>query len=261
MTLTFQIVHYVPNLFVGGRMPVAAMLLGTAMSARLVRALHLPDERCLGGHGHLAALDFALARLERDPKVASTAVLGPHLEFDHPRQVPAGVDADRWLREHVLPQPPAQPGTRGTRRATYGYAWLKAAGIARFVRKKFRPEKPGTPEVPALLSKGLKPISHWVTDGKQLLLLEPVIPRDLPLPLEDIATTLGAYRFHLGDEPTVTLGVYMLPGGSPLARVHARRSLQSSAHRVFDTETDTDRNALVSEVRLLGERNSPPLLH
>lgn len=257
MSSTFQLVHYVPNLFLGGRLPVAAMLLSADAKLRLVRAAHLPDEHCLGGRDQVVALNFALARLERDPSAASTAALGAHVQFDPPRQVPHGVEADKWLREAVLPQPPAARDKRSSNRATRGYAWLQDIGLGFYVNKQFRPEKFEITNVSKLQNKGLKPISHWVSDGEQLLLLEPLIPRGDRLPFEDVATNLGAYRFHLGDSANITLGVYLLRGGSPEARDYAQRSLQSSAHRVFDTTNAEDRNILIATVSALGRNGDP----
>jgi hypothetical protein len=259
--LFFQIVHYIPNLFVGGRVPIAAVVRDSSgTDAHIVRAEFHPDERCLGGRDHVAMLSHVLARLELEPRCASTAALGPHIAFDEPRRLPAGVEPDEWLREKVLPRVPHEEGGHSPRRATHGYDWLSRSGLARFIRKRFRPEKPEAPQIHELLGKKLKSVSHWVTDGEQVLLLEPIIPSDSPQrPIEDISTVFGAYRFHLGKRSGVTLGVYMLAGGSSSARYHTQGVLGVTAHQVFDTEDDFGRNSLIARIKALGE--STPLLH
>lgn len=69
-----------------------------------VRAELQPDSRRLSGDEHVAMLRLALARIEKDPRMTTTAALGQHLQFDEICQVPHGVDAARWLRARVLPR-------------------------------------------------------------------------------------------------------------------------------------------------------------
>jgi hypothetical protein len=250
----FQIVHYVPNLFLGGRVPVAAIVHHDEGKHRvLVRAEFQPDIQCLGGQKQLVALNRALARIEKEPYGASSAALGPHIEVDELRPVPHGVEAVPWLRERVLPRAVRADGARGPTRATHGYNWLAVQGVARHVHKRFRPDKPNVPKISQLENKNLKPISHWTAGSNRLLLMEPIVPDDLRQdPVEDIATVFGAYRYHLRDEPSVTLAVYMLEGGSEGARVHTHRALTTAAHRVFDTTQPDQRAELIQRVREIG---------
>ena len=251
----FQIVHYVPNLFLGGRVPVAAIVHHTDSNHKvLVRADFRPDVQCLGGHAHLVALNHALTRIEKEPHRASSAVLGPHIQVDELRPVPHGVDAAPWLREQVLPRPVAADVVRGPKRATFGYDWLREQGIARFVHKRFRPDNANVPKVPQLEHKNLKTISHWAASSTQLLLLEPIIPDDSQQDvIENVATTFGAYRFHLRDVASVTLAAYMLPGGSDYARDYTRHSLAATAHRVYDTKYDSQRADLITQIKKLAD--------
>ena len=258
---TFQIVHYVPNLFVGGRVPIAAIVKEESEARpRIVRAAYYPDERCLGGREHVFTLQRALERLENEPS-SFASNLGPHLHFEEPRQLPSGVIADSWLRESVLPHAGKRERERGPRRSTFGYRWLSEQGVAKWVRKRFKPGRPGTPDLFGLREHNLEAISQWASDGTRLLLLEPIIPHDVNQePVARVATVLSAYRFHTQNVPTVQLAVYMLAGSSnPAARAWTRRSLTGVAHVVFDTQVPGERDTLVESIRDIGEH--APLLH
>lgn len=258
----FQIVHYIPNLFAGARVPVAAVVRdASGRYSNLVLAEFHPDEHCLGGRAHVAMLRHVLSRLERNPQEASSAALGPHVAVDEARVLPADVEPAAWLRSKVLPRATHEEASKGSRRATRGYEWLKSAEVAVYVHKRFRPDKPGVPHVAELAYKNLKPVSHWVSNGRNVLLLEPVFPGEQKSSsIEDVSTVFGAYRFHLRSNPLVTLGVYMLPGGNSQVRSQTQQVLNETAHYVFDTDVPIERQNLLSRIRNTGAPLSQ-LLH
>jgi hypothetical protein len=255
----FQIIHYVPDLFLGGGIPVAAVLVDAFRGQRLVRASFHPDPRCLGGTEHAIALDLLMRRLEKSlAQFLSREALGPHIRIEEPRPIPADVNPERWLLDHVLPRPPSAKGVRGRRRSTYGFSWLEAHGLGDFVHKQFRVEKFGHAGLLGL-SEGLKPISHWTAGGNQLLLMEPIaldVPeQSLRNVMEEVATLFSAYRYAAGKHAPgfdLQLAAYILEGGDAIQRKNVAKNLGTAAHQVFDLERDHDVTSFISQVARIG---------
>ena len=63
MTAQYRLVHFVPDPFLGGRVPIAA-LLRTPDGVQVVRVPHLPGPHCLGGRARAATVQLVVEDLE-----------------------------------------------------------------------------------------------------------------------------------------------------------------------------------------------------
>lgn len=89
---TFRIVHFVPDPFLGGRVPIAALVQSDGRLT-VVRVPHLPGPACLGRESAAAAMRLALEDLERLRSFEHLpASMGPQVVLGEVREVPLHVD-------------------------------------------------------------------------------------------------------------------------------------------------------------------------
>jgi len=88
---TFRIVHFVPDPFLGGRVPIAAIVQSDGRLT-VVRVPHL-GPACLGRASAVAAVRLALDDLERLPSFEHLpSSMGPQVVLGEIREVPLHVD-------------------------------------------------------------------------------------------------------------------------------------------------------------------------
>ena len=105
MRAEFRIVHFLIDPFLGGRIPIAALLRDRENTLRVIRARHIPGAECLGGAKYAAALRMVLDCLDGSPMFDRLPqTVGPFAMVANPMSVPEGVhDPALWLELHILP--------------------------------------------------------------------------------------------------------------------------------------------------------------
>lgn len=103
MTAQYRIVHFVPQPFLGGRIPVAALVRHDGFT-RLVAADRQPDANSVGGVAQAATLRVLLRTLEGASFDDLPPTAGPHAVLDEPRGIPDSVDPFTWVSSFVLPR-------------------------------------------------------------------------------------------------------------------------------------------------------------
>lgn len=272
MNAEFRIVHYLTDPFLGGRLPVAA-LVREGDSVRLVRAQHLPGTECLGGPKHLATLRMILDNLavaldfDRLPQSA-----GPFAVMTERLPIPDEItDPDKWVRRHILPTTlPDVSHTREPNRSTFGYELFRRKHVDRYVKKRFNPRAHwsalfGEERFAISTEMSTDPISHWVEGAEDVLLMEPLVPNrsSFSLALHSIARNFSAYRYHLDKSATakrISLVAYILRSSSRERREQAILSLQDTAHRVIDLSNPAEEKRFISDIRTVGESGMPSSL-
>jgi hypothetical protein len=254
VTAQYNIVHFVPDPFAGARLPVAA-LVDTERGVAVVRNQSLPTVKCIG-HQARKALQLVFDALDDIKERDSLPIeVGPQAILDAPRHLPTGItDPVAWLQKNVLS--PRKELHRKTQRSTQGQQFFEQAGVGSYIRTKFQPSDIWDTPL------GLPPISLWAgSKNAGLLLLEPLVPKNGEVngQVEAVGTRFSAYRFHLQrfdsyPKQMTELVAYLLPGPSNSDRDHAITALKQSAHRVYDTALDNQREELVDKVRDIGER-------
>lgn len=256
MNAAFQLVHFVTDPFVDGRIPIAAIVRGTR-ERRLVRSAFVPDAHCIGLRNS-ALIGMVLKRLESDPaEERSRGAFGAHIFIDEPRFVPEGIaDPVDWVRSFVLPLPPPVR-KRGVRRATLGWTYLRRFNAANYVRKTFDRHAPLYGELVKPTVEGLRMVSQYVPGAAKWLLLEPVAPDrpDLAADIAEVASRFIGYQWaidhhHVKAQPQLV--AYVLDGGSRASRHEAIERLQESAHEVVDLADSTKREAFLHAIRDVG---------
>lgn len=253
MTAQYRIVHFVPNVLLGTRIPVAALVRHHG-ETQVVRAEQQMDARCLGGTANAALLRMVLASLDEARFDELSMSTGPHAMLDEPRSLPTSPDAFEFVRRHVLPSAVARMRqARRPRWSRQGHAFFQRAGLGAYVRKVYSPRR--QPDaIPALAGAALQSIAHWVAGPTRVLLLEPIAATDVGLDeqVRRIATTFSAYRFHLDsaqvDRAQVSLCAYVLEGASPAACEDVVRELRKPAHEVLCLDRVDDRAYIIDTV-------------
>ena len=262
MTAQYRIVHFVPQPFLGAKIPVAA-LVRHGGATRVVAADRQLDADSVGGVAQAATLRMLLRALEGASFDDLPATAGPHAVLDEPRAIPDSVDPLAWVSAFVLPA--RERGTRRTQRprwSQYGLEFFRRHDVERHVQKRYSPQR--YPDVvPELRGARLQPISQWVKGREAMLLMEPIVPADTRLDqaLQDIATTFSAYRFHLPQHVAAFLIVYVLPGAPERLRARVREELEASAHQVVELDLDNERDLFVRRIQTVGEASNGLLRH
>jgi hypothetical protein len=204
MTARYRIVHFVPDPFLGGRVPIAALLEDHGR-VTVVRVPHLPGPQCLGSRARAHTVQLLLADLETVASLDTRPVVaGPQALFDLPVPVPAGIgDPAAWLAALLAattPAPNTPPQHRAPPRTTVGYRFFEQFKVAKFVERGFELRGNDARFRPA--EAPLRPISHFVDGARKILLLEPIVVDHANVgdEVREVATSFGAYKHLLSEE-------------------------------------------------------------
>lgn len=266
----YRLVYFIPDHFCGTRIPIGATL-KSDKGVDVVFAGHIPDANCLGGRAKANLLKSILHDIHnwrRGDELPES--VGPHAILSEEYGVPDGVnDAKHWISSHILPiksSGSAIKGTRLSRRATIGYRFFRTYKVDKFVEKTFEPTKEGINwlHAGALL---LDPISHWSAGKNELLLMEPVVPDSLHVEEDcrQIAKRFLEYTQVSGqasitsknsqasESRKIRYAAYLLPGLEREQVAKAREMLGFSQAEIFDLQDESNRRALVDDIRRIGE--------
>ncbi len=261
MNARYRLVHFVPDPFLGGRVPVAA-LIESGERVTLRRFSHLPDIGCVGGSRAASVMQMALEDIEADRRFDHLpAGAGPHAVLDSVLEVPADIaDPVAWVETHVLKSPDTvRRAHRSPTRLAYGKAFLRTHHVDGYVKPRFRPTH--RPEMLFKQAAPLTAVTQYVEGGAQILLLEPLAPTraEFRQDVSRVCELFGAYGHLLTKSPPqglkLRLIVYVLAGGDAARRAAGIEKVSDFAE-VVDTELPTPAAAFVNEVRSVGETGS-----
>lgn len=269
MNARYRIVHFVPDPFLGTRLPIAALVEDRGR-LHVANVPNLPGPQCLGGVGAWALVQTILADLheawafDRPPEC-----LGPQAVFGEERRVPGGVEnartwVERLLASHVHRQlpPDAPEHPHRPQRSTLGYRFFQNYKVEKFVRKTF---KPGVDAGRFLRgAAALGAISHFVEGASEVLLMEPIAPRrpQWEDDVQRVAQMFGAYktaRLHERGPRKAALTAYVLEGGSADARTSIIRDLTPFVDDVVDTASAGMRGRFIEHIKATGRSRNPEL--
>lgn len=249
----YRVIHFVPDLVMGARVPVGAAV-ETAGGIQVVCTSNL-NVSCLGHAAAVGQLVIDMLEDVRSLDVLPLALNGL-AEFGPVASVPAE-DGPAWVRAHLFPH--REVGSRrGERRATQGYQYMYAAlrphGVHKaWIHRKFDPMKHGPEWLRRVAT--LPNASQWV-GADQVLLLEPIV-LDRPTLYEDLAAvtkTLSAYataahHFNAGEQ--LGCAAYVVGGDPQQAKPEVLAQLRVFTDDVFDLAKEPQQERLAASIRAL----------
>jgi hypothetical protein len=262
----YRLIHFVPDPFLGGRVPVAAVVQG-ADGLRVMEAPRLPGVMCLGRKSAVVTIRHVLedlTRVESFDRLPGS--VGPQVVLGDAHSIPPGTDDPvAWLtrllagtRDDGLANPHR---TREPHLVTRGTQFLRARSVASFVRRKFKP--------PAGFVRGhsraLSPISQYVKGQEELLLMEPLVPtrRGWHEDMRKVSERVASYKFamenggRLPEKPQFF--VYVLVGGPDDRRREISDSLTGVADEIVDVKDETAAQRFVAQIRRVAGTATPTL--
>lgn len=177
MKATYQVIYYVPNLILGGKFPIGA-LVHEDLATTFIKAKELPDQDCLGGARALLFMGALLRRLEAG--AWHEGRLSHHIEYGHRVDVPRGIDKAprRWVKDCLWPSEPlkeAKATTRAPSRGYHGRQFFKACGVGHLVQNKFTNNHELFNRLKVGKAAARRPITHYVEGVDRVLLMEPLV--------------------------------------------------------------------------------------
>jgi len=264
MNARYRMVHYVPDPFVGARVPLAALVMVDG-AVEVVKVPNIPGPSCLGSRSRAAVASMILEDLtmvtgfDRLPPS-----IGPHALLDQAYDVPDGVrDVATWLTnllEGLAPAARAEAPEHhhSPQRSSLGYRFLENNRVAQYVRKTFSPDE----DFGGVLSsaKTLGSISHYVPGNHDLLLMEPLIVSrpQLREDIRDVAKMFGAYKTAIRTAKLTrnfrpSLVAYVIGALTPNLHAAIDDGLAGFADHVYTVERKAPRREFLERVREVGE--------
>lgn len=265
MNAHYRLIHFIPDPFLDGRVPIAALVEQRDGRVSVVRLPHTPGPQCLGGQAASSLVQIMLEDLGSATRFDRLPFsLGPHAVLGKRYDVPSDVaNPEQWIATQLCSKSKSDRSLeyRGPHRATRGYRFFELYDVHTYVKRNFRPGE----DASGFLASAtvLKSISHYVEGNRDLLLMEPIIPgkaawRDDVI---GIATTFGAYKTAIRHERIVRkprLTAYVLAGGTTSDVESVRRELAPFADDVVDTSNRDMRASFLERIRAIGSSGKPP---
>ncbi len=264
MNARYRMVHYVPDPFVGARVPLAALVMVDG-AVEVVKVPNIPGPACLGSRSRAAVASMILDDLtmvtgfDRLPPS-----IGPHALLDQAYEVPDGVrDVTAWLTNLLEGLSPAARAAapehhHAPPRSSLGYRFLEAYKVAQYVRKTFSPGH----DLDGLLVNAttLGSISHYVPGKHDVLLMEPLIASrpQLKEDVRDVAKMFGAYKHAIRNAQLPravrpSLVAYVVGALTPNLHAAIDDGLAGFADHVYTVERKQPRREFLERVREVGE--------
>jgi hypothetical protein len=269
MKARYRLVHFIPDPFLGGRVPIAAIVDRGSGSIDIARIPHIPGPACLGGLATSAVVQIILEDLESATHFDRLPLtVGPQVVFGRPWDIPHGVeDPISWIQSNLYARSTVQKHDkehRAPNRSTFGYRFFENYHVSEYVRKSFHPGTDANGFLPN--AAVLRPISHYVDGRNELLLMEPIVPRRSVwhADVSTIATTFGAYKTALRHEHSrikTRLTAYVLAGSAKDDLHSIMSELMPFADEVIDTADPHARAKFVAQIRDVGRSRDASLLH
>lgn len=262
MIARFRIVHFVPDPYSGGRLPIAALV---SVDGRVTVA-RADDkwQECLP-HDARSAIAVILAELGTGTRAGwLPPTVGPHAVLGEERSIPSGVSEPvEWVLTSILRTTGAGVGEEQVaERRNAGYRFFQSENVAQFISRDFTVDQapPGFPRV-------LPKVSHYVTGSAKLLLLEPIVASasGIERTLRRVGTSFLAWQrsFELASPRAVEILpefiAYVLPDHARVTAADVRDELRGVATSVVDVSTDVERASFVAKIREVGRTQT--MLH
>ncbi len=253
MTARFRVIHFVPDPFSGGRVPIAALV----EQAGHVHVAFAESkwERLLPSNARLVARLIRESLGQRASFDDLPASSGPHALLGEVRIVPREVtEPVRWVRGAIFglgaePTPEAKPVER---RQQVGFRLLSNWKVDQWVRRRYRPA-----EDTNKYAKVLPEISQYVLSQAGLLLMEPVLASQphFSNQLQHVGTSFMAWRHSLEGSkraPRPSFFAYVISEGDRDRVAEAHDALGDLA-TVVDVAVPKERDGLITTIRKIGQ--------
>ena len=254
MNARFRVIHFVPDPFSGGRVPIAALVdLGGRVQVAFAESKW---ERLLPAGARLVARlirESLESRASFDDLPASS---GPHAVLGEVRPVPTDVEEPvRWVRVAIFGLGEvAEAAPKATeRRQQAGFRLLTSWKVAQWVKRRYRPAEDSN-----RYAKVLPEISQYVVSKAGLLLMEPILVSQphFTNQLQHVGTSFMAWHHSLEkarrDSPRPTFYAYVLSNGDRDRVAEAHDALGDLA-TVVDVAAPKEREGFVSTIRKVGQ--------
>lgn len=260
MNARFRVIHFVPDPFSGGRVPIAALVdLGGRVQVAFAESKW---ERLLPANARLVAKlirESLGARASFDDLPSSS---GPHAVLGEVRAVPAEVkEPVQWVRGAIfgLGEEVRLEVKPTERRQQAGLRLLASWKVDQWVKRRYRPTEDSN-----RYAKVLPEISQYVMSKAGLLLMEPVLVSQphFSNQLQHIGTSFLAWHHSLekarGDSFRPTFYAYVLSDGDRDRVAEAHDALRGLA-TVVDVAAQKERDGFVTAIRRVGQ--APAFVH
>lgn len=255
MNARFRVIHFVPDPFSGGRVPIAALVeLGGRVQVAFAESKW---ERLLPASARLVARlirESLGTRASFDDLPASS---GPHAVLGEVRSVPAEVSEPvQWVRGAIFglgEEIQAEPKPT-ERRQQAGLRLLASWKVDQWVKRRYRPDEGSN-----RFAKVLPEISQYVLSKAGLLLMEPILVSQphFTSQLQHIGTSFMAWHHSLEKESRrdsvhPTFYAYVLSNGDRDRVAEAHDALRGLA-TVVDVAAQKERDGLVTAIKRVGQ--------
>jgi hypothetical protein len=249
----FRVIHFVPDPFSGGRVPIAALVdVGGRVEVAFAESKW---EKLLPASARLVARlirESLGTRASFDDLPPSS---GPHALLGEVRSVPRDVSEPvRWVRGAIfglgeVVSPEAKPAER---RQQVGLKLLSSWNVDRWVKRRYRPSEDSNP-----FAKVLPEISQYVSSRAGLLLMEPVLVSQAHFTnqLQHIGTSFMAWHHSLERSPRNArpkFYAYVISDGDRDRVAEAHDALDKLA-TVVDVAAAKERDGFVTTIKKVGQ--------
>lgn len=254
MNARFRVIHFVPDPFSGGRVPIAALVdLGGRVEVAFAESKW---EKLLPANARLVAKlirESLGTRASFDDLPASS---GPHAILGEVRSVPSEVSEPvRWIRSAIfgLGAEVSQEPKPIERRQQAGLRLLSSWKVDQWVKKRYRPTDDSN-----RYAKVLPEISQYVLSRAGLLLMEPLLVSQphFTNQLQHIGTSFMAWHHSLEkakrDAPRPTFYAYVITNGDRDRVAEAHDALRDLA-TVVDVGATREREGFISAIKRVGQ--------
>ena len=252
MTTRFRVVHFVPDPFSGGRVPIAALVdVGGRVEVAYAESSW---EKFLPANARL------VAKLVRESLVKDVGFdelpssSGPHAVLSEIRSIPKGVEHPvTWVREAIfgIREELTLQVEKLERRQSVGLKFLREWQVAQWVKRGYRPAEKAT-----RFAHLLPEISQYVEGKSGLLLMEPIVTTQLHFEtqVQHIGTAFLAWRHSLenaGLAKEPRFFAYVVDGARDRVE-HARNAFREVAETV-DVGVAAERDEFLSTIKRVGQ--------
>lgn len=254
-TPRYRLVHFSPHPMLEWAVPVAALVRDADGRVKTVRTLHLPGAQCLGSATRAVLLRSTLPLLAAHGDFETLPFsLGPHFRLsEQVYPLPVNIaNPEQWIQKLLYQGSGQDRVERGMQRSTEGMLFFKTWGVDNLVSKRFTVQGKKTVSDTYGL---LKPITHYVGNERELLLMEPlsVTKLDWETDARTIVTSFLAYKQALSTVEhgweSVSYVSYVLPGGTADDRRHSMQRLEGCADLVVDGANHFAAASLAEQIR------------
>lgn len=253
MTARFRVVHFVPDPFSGGRVPIAALVdVGGRVEVAYAESRW---EKFLPANARLVARLVRKALAEGVGFDALPSSSGPHALLGEIRPIPKDVEQPvDWVRQAIfgVTEEATVQVLKLERRQSVGQRLLKEWHVAQWVKRGYRPT-----EAETKYAHLLPEISHYVQGKSGLMLMEPVIAAQpqFESQIQHVGTAFLAWQHSLEDarlSRRPEFYAYVVSNGHRDSVEEARNAFRGLAKTV-DVGASAEREEFLAKIKMVGQ--------